>query len=70
MENLYPIYPIPSYKNGGIHIKKKNRGKFNATKKRTGKSTEELTHSKNPITRKRAIFALNASKWNKGKKKK
>ena len=70
MENLYPIYPIPSYKNGGIHIKKKNRGKFNATKKRTGKSTEELTHSKNPITRKIAIFSQNAAKWNKGKKKK
>lgn len=70
MENLYPIYPIPSYKNGGIHIKKKNRGKFNATKKRTGKSTEELAHSKNSITRKRAIFAQNAAKWNKGKKKK
>ena len=62
MENLYPIYPIPSYKNGGIHIKKKNRGKFNATKKRTGKSTEELTHSKNPISRKRAIFAQNFEK--------
>jgi hypothetical protein len=40
-----------------IVIKKKNRGKFNALKKKTGKSTEELTHSKNPITRKRAIFA-------------
>ena len=49
----------------GIHIKKKNKGKFNATKKRTGKSTEELTHSKNPLTRKRAVFALNAKKWNK-----
>lgn len=48
-----------------IHIKDKNKGKFNATKERTGKSTEELTHSKNPITRKRAQFALNASKWNK-----
>lgn len=58
------------YKYGGIHIKKKNRGKFNALKKRTGKSTEELTHSKNPLTRKRAIFAQNAKKWNKGKKKK
>lgn len=65
-----PQYPIPSYKYGGIHIKKKNRGKFNALKKRTGKSTEELTHSKNPLTRKRAIFAQNAKKWNKGKKKK
>ncbi len=49
----------------GIHIKEKNKGKFNATKERTGKSTEELTHSKNPLTRKRAQFALNASKWNK-----
>ena len=55
--NIMPQYPIPSYKYGGIHIKKKNRGKFNALKKRTGKSTEELTHSKNPLTRKRAIFS-------------
>lgn len=51
----------------GIHIKEKNRGKFNATKERTGKSTEELTHSKNPLTRKRAIFAQNAKSWNKKK---
>ena len=49
----------------GIHIKPENKGKFNATKKRTGKSTEELTHSKNPLTKKRAIFAQNAKKWNK-----
>ena len=41
---------------------RENRGKFNATKKRTGKTTEELTHSKNPVTRKRAIFAQNAKK--------
>lgn len=46
-----------------IHIKPENRGKFNALKKRTGKSTEQLTHSKNPLTRKRAIFAQNAAKW-------
>lgn len=46
-----------------IHIKKANRGKFNALKKRTGKTTEELTHSKNPLTRKRAIFAQNAKRW-------
>ena len=38
-----------------IKIKPENRGKFNATKKKTGK---------------RAIFAQNAAKWNKGKKKK
>lgn len=50
-------------KGGGIHINPKNKGKFNATKKKTGKSTEELTHSKNHKTRKRAIFAQNAKKW-------
>lgn len=67
---IIPQYPIPSYKDGGIRIKKKNRGKFNALKKRTGKSTEELTHSKNPLTRKRAIFAQNFSRIAKRKKKK
>lgn len=57
-------------KEEGIHIKKENEGKFTATKKATGKSTEELTHSKNPLTRKRAVFAQNAKKWHhKGKKK-
>lgn len=50
-------------KGGGIHINPKNKGKFTATKKKTGKSTEELTHSKNPLTKKRAIFAQNAKKW-------
>ena len=55
---------INKYSDGGsIHINPANRGKFNATKKRTGKTTEELTHSKNPLTRKRAIFARNASHW-------
>ena len=53
---------IPVAKSG-IHIKPENRGKFTETKKRTGKTTEELTHSKNPLTRKRAIFAQNAKKW-------
>lgn len=46
-----------------IKIKPENKGKFNATKKRTGKSTEELTHSSNPLTRKRANFAKNSKKW-------
>lgn len=50
-------------KGGTIHINPANKGKFTATKKSTGKSTEELTHSKNPLTRKRAIFAQNAKKW-------
>lgn len=56
---------IEVFKKGGIYIKPENKGKFTATKKKTGKSTEELTHSKNPITRKRAIFAQNAKKWHK-----
>jgi hypothetical protein len=54
---------IIEYKKGGIHINPANKGKFTATKKSTGKTTEELTHSKNPLTRKRAIFAQNAKKW-------
>lgn len=56
---------MTGYKHGKspIHINPANRGKFNALKKRTGKTTEQLTHSKNPLTRKRAIFALNSRKW-------
>ena len=50
-------------KGKSIHINPANKGKFNAIKKRTGKTTEQLAHSKNPLTRKRAIFALNARKW-------
>lgn len=54
---------ISYMKNGKkIYIKPENKGKFNATKKRTGKTTEELTHSKNPLTRRRAIFAQNAKR--------
>jgi len=55
---------VMHFKDGGtIHINPANKGKFNALKKRTGKTTEELTHSKNPLTRKRAVFAQNAAKW-------
>ena len=53
-----------------IDIDPKNKGKFTATKKATGKSTEELTHSKNKKTKMRAVFAQNAADWNhKGNKK-
>lgn len=52
-------------KGGGIHIKKKNRGKF--TDYCGGKVTSECIqrgpHSSNPTTRKRANFAGNARKW-------
>lgn len=51
----------------GIEINPENKGKFTTTMKRTGKSAEELSHSKNPLTRKRAQFALNSRKWNKKK---
>ena len=60
-------WQIPEYKEGGIYIKKKNRGKFTETMKRTGKTAEELKHSKNPLTRKRATFAINARTWAKNK---
>jgi len=60
-----PTDAYTKYAKGGIHIKAANKGKFDATKKRTGESTEELTHSKNPVTKKRAIFAQNASHWKK-----
>lgn len=68
MQNLLANYaayggPLLFAEGGGIHIKPENRGKFTETKRRTGKTTEELTHSKNPLTRKRAIFAQNAKKW-------
>lgn len=46
-----------------IHIKKKNRGKFTVYKKRTGKTTAECLHSKNPHVRQMANFARNAKKW-------
>ena len=53
---------ITGVRESEIKIKPENKGKFNATKKATGKSTEELTHSKNPITKKRANFARMAKR--------
>ena len=57
---------IEFLKNGsGIHIKKKNRGKF--TEYCGGKVTSECIargkNSSNPTIRKRATFAANARKW-------
>lgn len=61
-------YLVQKLKNGsGIHIKKKNRGKF--TDYCGGKVTEACIqkglHSSNPATRKRANFARNARRWSK-----
>ena len=60
------IFGVPYLKEGsGIHIKKKNRGKF--TEYCGGKVTDECIQkakkSKNPKLRKRATFAANARKW-------
>jgi oligoendopeptidase F len=52
-----------------IRIKKKNRGKLRKTAKaKKGKkipvsTLRRLKKSKNPKTRRRATFALNARKW-------
>ena len=59
----------------GIKIKKANRGKLRKTAKtKKGKKIpvsklRAMKKSKNPKTRKRATFALNARYWNKGKGK-
>lgn len=72
MENLYPVYPIPSYKDGGIHIKKKNRGKFTAAAKRAGMGVQAYAKkvlkdpNASPTLKKRANFARNFG----GRKKK
>mgnify|MGYP003295599190 FL=1 len=56
----FELFGIPYLKKGsGIYIKKKNRGKF--TEYCGGEVTQECINkakkSKNPILRKRAIFA-------------
>lgn len=60
------IFGVPYLKKGsGIHIKKKNRGKF--TEYCGGEVTDECIQkakkSKNPTLRKRATFAQNARRW-------
>lgn len=64
---------LPRCKSGsGIHIKKENRGKFTASAKRAGQSVQEHARSvlnnpnATPLQKKRANFARNAAKWNKG----
>lgn len=62
-------------KRSGIKIKKSNQGKLRKTAKvKKGKKIpvsklRAMKRSKNPKTRKRATFALNARSWNKGGKK-
>lgn len=55
------------YASGGkIHIKKENRGKFTALKKRTGHSASWFKAHGTPAQRKMATFELNARKWKHG----
>lgn len=55
---------VNMFKDGGtIHIKKKNRGKFTALKKRTGHSASWFKAHGTPAQKKMATFALNARKW-------
>lgn len=60
------IFGVPYLKKGsGIHIKKKNRGKFTeyCGGEVTDKCIQKAKKSKNPKLRKRATFAANARKW-------
>lgn len=75
IENV--LKDLLKFKNGGllpkgksgIHIKKKNRGKFTKAAKRAGKSVQE--HAKDvlndpnatPLQKKRVNFARNAKRW-------
>ena len=54
---------LPERANSGIHIKPSHKGRFTAYKKRTGQTTAEALHSKNPHVREMANFARNAKKW-------
>ena len=51
---------LPGYKNGKIHIKPANRGKFTALKKRTGHSASWFKENGTPAQKKMAVFALNS----------
>jgi len=59
-----------------IRIKKANRGKLRKTakvkkgRKIPASKLRSMKRSKNPTTRKRATFALNARSWNKRGRKK
>ena len=63
LDTLGNEYPIFRANGGGIHINPKNKGKFTALLKRTGKSASWFKEHGTPLQRKRATFALNARKW-------
>ena len=65
LANPFMYTPEEEYfaKGGKIHIKKKNRGKFTALKKRTGHSASWFKAHGTPAQKKMAVFALNSRKW-------
>ena len=62
---IAPAYIEANKAKGGhkIHIKKENRGKFTALKKRTGHSASWFKAHGTPAQRKMATFELNARHW-------
>ena len=63
---ILEIMKVPYYKAGkGIHIKKKNRGKFReyCGGEVTNECIQKAKKSKNPTLRKRATFAANSRSW-------
>lgn len=62
-------------KKSGIKIKPSKRGTFKRMAKKAGKSVQEEASSvlsnpsASPAAKKKANFARNAAKWNRGKKK-
>ncbi len=74
--NLYNAYilnstidPAKMEEGGPIHIKEENKGKFTKYANSKGMSVQEaahwvMAHSKDPDLRKRAQFAINATKFN------
>ena len=65
---ILELIGVPYFKKGkGIHIKKKNRGKFTeyCGGEVTQKCIDKAKKSKNPTLRKRATFAQNSRSWSK-----
>ena len=71
INQIFGINFIGFLKKGGIHIKKKNRGKFTKLAKTAGKSVQEYAAkvlsdpNATPLQKKRANFARNSRRWSK-----
>ena len=71
INQIFGINFIGFLKKGGIHIKKKNRGKFTKSAKAAGKSVQEYAAkvlsdpNATPLQKKRANFARNSKRWSK-----